>query len=202
MASQTLFTIGHSTLSFDAFVELLKQHQVTAIADVRSHPFSARFAQYNRDTLAEGLAAVGIAYVFLGDELGARRSEPAAYVQGRVDYQKIKALPKFQMGLERLQHGARNHRVALMCAEREPLDCHRTILICHELRREFEIRHILSDGSVEDHRRTEERLLREMDIAPTLFDEGNTDAALLERAYRKRAEQIAYRTKEVEGVQA
>ena len=194
-----LFTVGHSTHTIEEFVGLLKEHGVTAVADVRSHPYSRRLEQFNRDTLAPQLEAAGIRYAFLGEELGARRTEADCYEGDQADYRRIAALPSFRAGLDRLRQGATQHRLALMCAEKEPLDCHRTILICRELRNEFQIVHILADGTAEENSQTEKRLVRQMDIVRTLFEPNLSDEELIQQAYDKRAEQIAYRTSE-EGV--
>jgi uncharacterized protein (DUF488 family) len=194
--AHTLFTIGHSSHTLDEFVALLKRHAITAVADVRSQPYSRRLEQFNRESLVAGLQAAGVRYVFLGEELGARRSEPECYEGDRADYRRIAALPKFAAGLDRLRQGATQFRIAVMCAEKEPLDCHRTILICRAVRGEFEILHILGDGTVEDHGQTEKRLVREMDVSRTLFEPQATDEELIQQAYDQRAEQIAYRTSE------
>ncbi len=82
--------------------------------------------------------------------------------------------------------------------QKEPLDCHRTILICRALRREFQIAHVLEDGTTEDHAVTERRLVREMDIARTLFEPDLTEEQLIDQAYDKRGRQIAYRLSEEE----
>ena len=194
-----LYTIGHTTHTFDAFLSLLRHHGVTAVADVRSQPYSRRLEQFNREPLAAALGASGIRYVFLGEELGARRAEVECYEGEQADYERIAALPKFRQGLDRVRQGALEFRIALMCAEKEPLDCHRTILICRQLRDEFRIFHIRADGSVEEHAETERRLVREMHVSLPLFDAADDDEQLIQQAYDKRAEQIAYRASE-EGV--
>ena len=193
LCQKTLLTIGHTTHSFDEFVALLQQHGVTAVADVRSRPYSRRLEQFNREPLAAGLGGAGIWYVFLGGELGARRDEPQCYDGERADYRRIAQLPKFRAGLDRVREGSERFRIALVCAEKEPLDCHRTILVCRHLREEFHIQHILADGTIEEHAQTEKRLVREMDVCRTLFEPDLTDEELIQRAYDLRGEQIAYR---------
>ena len=189
-----LFTIGHSTHALEEFIRLLKQSGVTAVADVRSHPYSRRMPQFSRERLAASLEGAGIGYMFLGKELGARRDEAECYEDGRASYERIARLPRFQAGLDRLRQGSRESRIALLCAEREPLDCHRTILIGRHLRDEFQIRHILADGGAEEHEQTEQRLLRQTGVTRTLFDPDLTNEDLIQRAYAKRGRQIAYRT--------
>src|ERR1039458_1876101 len=108
-----LFTIGHSTHSWEKFLELLRQHHIEAVADVRSSPYSQYNPQFNRDSLQHALRDQDIAYVFLGEELGARRSEPECYVNGRVDYSLIAQTPSFIRGLDRLPPGGAQIGVAL-----------------------------------------------------------------------------------------
>ncbi len=198
---RAIFTIGHSTHELGAFVRLLKQHGVTTVADVRSQPYS-RLEHFCRAALESNLKSEGIQYVFLGRELGARRDEPHCYIDDRADYARIASLPAFLVGMERLERGVRTHVVALMCAEKDPLDCHRTILIGRHLsRRGWKIEHILADGSLETQARAERRLVRKMGIERTLFEPDLSEEEMIQQAYDKRAEQIAYRTTRAEAVE-
>jgi uncharacterized protein (DUF488 family) len=186
-----LLTIGHSSLPIDTFLSLLTGHAVTAVADVRSTPYSRRHPQFNRETLARTLAEHGIAYVFLGAELGARSADPACYVDGQARYDRIAATPLFREGLARLERGMHSHRVALMCAEADPIACHRTILVCRTLRGTgIEIAHILADGRLETQVDAEARL-----VARTRADQAGLfeSSDPVERAYDLQAERIAYR---------
>ena len=193
---RVVYTIGHSTHQIETFVRLLKRHGVTAVADVRSQPYS-RFAHFNQDALKATLKAQGVEYVFLGRELGARREEAECYIDGQAVYERIAELPIFRDGLRRIATGAGDRTIALMCAEKEPLDCHRTILICRHLQRMgLRVRHILADGSVEEHEQTEKRLMRRVGAQATLFEQDASQAQLIERAYKARGEEIAYRLKE------
>lgn len=191
--ARVVYTIGHSNHSIEAFVELLQHHGITAVADVRSHPSSPRFPHFNREALSARLRAAEIAYVFLGEELGARPEDPDCYRDGRVDFERLEARPAFRRGIDRVLHGAASYRLALMCAEKEPLDCHRTILVARWLKAlGVEIRHILYDGSVEDHRQTEKRLIDRMGFKRDLFTAATGDLDILDQAYALRARQIAY----------
>ena len=124
-----LLTIGHSNLPADQFLALLKAHGVTAIADVRSVPFSRRFPWFSSRTLAERLQSKGIAYVMMGDTLGGRPVNPALYCDGIADYEAMAGTADFHAGLDRVIAEMTHHRLCLMCAEREPLDCHRCLLV-------------------------------------------------------------------------
>ena len=186
-----LFTIGYSTHSFERFVELLRKHGITALCDVRSSPYSRYNPQFNRETLKEDALRHGIAYIYLGEELGPRSPDPACYENGKVQYDRLARTEIFQRGLARLRKGMATYRIALMCAEKDPLTCHRMILICRQLRGDdVVIRHILEDGSLEDHSAAERRLMQLLNIDP--LDLFLTEEEQILRAYDIQSEKIAY----------
>ena len=189
----TIFTIGHSNHSLEDFLVLLNQHNIATLADVRSSPYG-RLEHFNREIIAAALKAAGIEYIFMGRELGARREEPECYENGVAVYEKIAGLPVFQEGLSQLRQLALKSPLAIMCAEKEPLDCHRTILICRHLRDSgLQIKHILADGGLEDHARTEKRLVKKMGIERTLFEPDLSEEEMIRRAYDERGQEIAFR---------
>ena len=155
-----VLTIGHSNHSLETFVALLQGHGVTALADVRSAPYSRFNPQFNRKALEGSLRGIGVEYVFLGRALGGRPDDRSCYEHGRVRYDRLARTPLYLDGIEQLIEGAGRERIALMCAEREPLDCHRTILVGRSLvERGTIVTHILADGSLEPHDETMDRLL-------------------------------------------
>ena len=155
-----VLTIGHSTHSLKEFVALLRRYGVTAVADVRSAPYSRFNPQFNKEILKRTLQMHGIKYVFLGRELGARSEDQSCYENGRVRYGRLAQTDLFLSGIERIVHGANEYRIALMCAEKEPLECHRTLLVARALaERGTVVEHILADGSLESHEAAMERLL-------------------------------------------
>ena len=159
-ALPVVYTIGHSNHPIERFLELLRGADITAVADVRSVPHSRRWPQFGRDRLASSLAAAGIAYVYLGAELGGRPADPALLRGGKPDYSRMAAMPAFRAGLDRVMDGARRYRIALMCAEREPLDCHRTILVSRHLAtRGADIVHLLAGGGRTAHADIEAQLI-------------------------------------------
>lgn len=184
-----LFTIGHSTHDFPTFLRLLKQHEIGVVADVRSRP-SSRFPWFSRDALEKGLKANGVRYVFLGTELGARREERECYIGPRADYRLIAQTAAYQRGIERLRNGVSRYRIALMCSEREPLDCHRTILVCRHAKEFANIFHIRADGRLESHEEAEARLLSRYFSGDHDFFRG--EAEMLDEAYLRRGEEINY----------
>jgi uncharacterized protein (DUF488 family) len=185
-----IHTIGHSNHPIEDFIALLRQHGVNAIADVRSHPSSHRFPQFDKKTLQASLEGAGIRYVFLGDGLGARPRDPTCYTKGRADFDKIRASNTFAEALARLRAGGQEYRICLMCAERDPTDCHRTWLVAQTLHDGGgTIGHILADGTIESH----DALLRR--VAGADFCTGSLfgdDAEVLMAAARREAERVAY----------
>jgi hypothetical protein len=140
-------------------------------------------------------------YAFLGDELGARPEGQDCYRNGRTDFHGLENSPKFQQGLRRLTEMAQFQRVALMCAERDPLECHRMILVSHALSRKgVPVKHILADGRLESNEDAERRLVQRLDIQGNLFEPVLTPAELIERAYEVQGRKIAYGPQPVEDV--
>jgi uncharacterized protein (DUF488 family) len=193
----SLYTIGHSNHEIAVFLGLLRQHGVTAVGDVRSQPYSRWVPYYSRDALEPLLAAAGIAYVFLGKELGARSDNPACYREGKVQYDRLAREPIFAEGIGRVLQGIERYRIALLCAEKDPLDCHRALLVARRL---FEsgvaVNHIHADGALEGHQAMESRLL-----AACKLPEGDlftSRAEFVADAYRIQGERAAFRDKEME----
>lgn len=155
-----VYTIGHSNHPFEVFLDLMRLHSIEVVADVRSTPFSRFNPQFSRGEIEPGLKAHAIRYVYLGRELGARPDDPSCYEGGRAVYARIARTSLFQAGVERVIRGANEFRLALMCAEKDPLECHRTLLVTRALvDRGLRVTHILADGSLEPHEAAMERLL-------------------------------------------
>ena len=185
-----IFTIGHSNYGIEDFLALVKNADITAIADVRSQPFSRWVPHFNQEALQASLKREGVAYVWLGRELGARRDETCCYVNGKVSYDRVMETKLFKAGLDRLKTGARAYRIAMMCAEKEPMDCHRTILVARALEQDgLPVKHVLPDGTVEDHADTLNRLLDSLGMPRS--DLFLSHDELVDQAYGKRENQIA-----------
>ena len=194
-AAKAVFTIGHSNHPLEGFVALLLQHGVTALADVRSVPHSRRHPHFSRAALAAALGTRGIDYVFLGRELGGRTRDPALYEHGRVSYERILRTERFRAGIDRVLRGAARHSIVLMCAEREPLDCHRTLLVARALDlRGLETLHIHADGRLERHADAMDRLVEKFDLHADgdLFRGPRSRAELVAEAVTRQACEVAY----------
>jgi hypothetical protein len=200
MTGFDFYSIGHSNIPAERFVALLRAADVKAVADVRSTPLSRFCPWFSATNLKPLLERSGIDYLSYGAALGGRPQGPDLYRDGIADYEAMARQPEFQVGLERLVADAARYRahdsaagcICLMCAEREPLDCHRCLLVARALAtRGLSVGHILYDGKVEPHVTTEHRLLELEGDAGDLFATGQNER--IAAAYRRRARAVAYR---------
>jgi uncharacterized protein (DUF488 family) len=191
-----LFSVGHSNIAAEQFLTLLRDAEVNHIADVRSAPYSRFFPWFSQKRLAASLADAEIGYAAMGDTLGGRPGDDGLYRDGVADYEAMAARPEYAAGLARLLDAAAQSRICILCAEREPLDCHRCLLVARSLaERGLTVGHILHDGSIEPHAETERRLLALTGHGDDrdLFASGQRER--LAAAYRRRAHTVAFRRK-------
>ena len=189
----TLYTIGHSNHTIERLTALLQQHGITAVCDVRSAPYSRHNPHFDREALRQSLEVFGVAYVFLGKELGARSEDAACYLHGKVQYGKLAKTALFQHGLRRVQEGMKRYRIALMCAEKEPLECHRTILVSRCLASlGIPIEHILADGQLESHDHALTRLAKSLGLRTEEQHLFRTHDDLIADAYLLQEQRIGY----------
>jgi uncharacterized protein (DUF488 family) len=148
---RSVFTIGHSNHDEQTFVELLKQHRIDVVADVRSQPYAKYATHFNADQIQPALADSGIDYVFLGQQVGGRPDNPQFYdAEGYVLYDRLAQSPSFLEGIQRLEKGIQKYRVALLCSEEDPVECHRNLLVGRVLiGRGTEVWHIRGDGRLQ-----------------------------------------------------
>ena len=189
-----LFSIGYATKPLSVFLQQLQAHGVTAVADVRSVPYSKRFHDYHREALAESLRAYSIHYVYLGQELGPRSQDPDHYdPEGQVQFERLQGSKPFQAGIARLRRGLdKGLHIALLCAEKDPATCHRSLLVGDYLQSEcgLETAHILHDGSLEPQPALHCRLMEINGIAPDLV---TTQSQCLALAWQAQCRRCAYR---------
>jgi len=148
-----VYTIGHGNRSIENFIGLLKIYNIKYLVDVRSKPYSAYNPQFIRENLEASLEENNIVYVYMGDALGGRPPNQDCYTNGRVDYNKAKEQPFYKLGIERLKTAyVKNIALAIMCAEANPCNCHRSKLISATLvEDDVSIMHIDEKGSLKTH---------------------------------------------------
>jgi len=194
---KSLFTIGHSSLTPAVFLQTLLRFQIQTLVDVRSKPQSFRFPHFNQTDLEQLLSQAGIRYLFLGEELGGRPDDRDAYREdGLVNYRARRKSFAFQSGIERLLRETEHTTLALMCAEEDPLLCHRFLMICPELvAAGLQPLHIRKGGSIETQQEAEDRLLAAHHLSAAASDSlfSADRAAALDDAYAAQAEKCAFR---------
>lgn len=186
-----IYTIGYSSYTRSSLIKTLYKHDVKAVIDVRSSPFSSIYKDFNRSPLKAELNQKNIYYVFLGAECGARVEDRSCHTNGKVDFQKVNKLPSFKKGITRILSGSEIFNVTLFCAEKDPITCHRMILVCRELAKyDVEIKHILPNCDIESHDEAEARLLAKLGLNQMHFFKSKEE--VLEEGYKIQGEKIAY----------
>src|SRR6266404_3825390 len=197
MVAYQLFTIGHSAMEASALVKLLHQFEISLLIDVRSNPRSLRFPHFDREELTNTLKLSNIQYLFLGEELGGRPEDLKAYrSDGLVDYRTRRNSRAFRAGVDRVIEELGRRDLALMCAEEDPLTCHRFLMICPELvSLGLDPQHVRKGGVIETQQAAEDRLLKTRKLAavagPSLFAVDRQSA--LESAYLEQSRKCAFR---------
>ena len=198
VSSDGLFTLGHSNLEMSDFLGTLLRHEIKVVCDVRSRPGSFRFPQFNREPLEARLTAARIRYEFCGEQLGGRPLDPQFYLaSGLVDYSKRRRAPSFLEAIDQTIGLSQQRKTAILCAEEDPLHCHRFLLICPALvQRGIVPLHLRRGAALETQRDAEDRLLQLHGFADvtsnSLFSQGR--AAALEDALRLQSEQYGFRS--------
>jgi len=192
-------TIGHSNHSLETFLDILAHHHISCIIDLRSSPYSKHNHQFNRETLKTDLEINEIEYVYMGDRLGARyENKDLNFDDGKVDFDKVKELPSFIEGIEivisKLKNGL---NISLMCAEKDPFNCHRFVLVSRALsKKNVVIEHILADKRTVSQSELEEKLLDKYSNKSqqlSLFEPKRSREELIDTAYKKRNKDIGHK---------
>jgi uncharacterized protein (DUF488 family) len=193
-----IYTVGHSNHEVSYFLELIKHFGITCIIDVRSIAASSHNPQYNKDTFSTTLKKQGITYMHFAEEFGARHQDTALLdEEGKVSFELVRKSYNFRMGVERLWKGLeKGFKIALMCSESEPFDCHRFSMISIALEKDgFSVLHILKDKTLKTNKELEKQLLKKYDKVipkPDMFQPNITIEQQLEVAYMLRNKDIAY----------
>ena len=200
-----VYTIGCSTNTSEEFLNLLCEHKINCLVDVRSTPFSKYTSQFNKENLQLLLRKSKIEYIWMGKEFGARRDDRSLYNQGGyLDFEKVRKSKEFLSGIERIRNGLKKeYKIALMCTEKDPIDCHRTILVAKGLEDNgIKVRHIMKNGDLCDQYDIETRLLdmyfkdRNQINFDMLLGNSLTEEEMIKEAYIKRNKDIGYELNE------
>lgn len=193
-----LYTIGHSTLPEGRFIELLKHFRIAYLLDVRSTPFSRYVPQYNKDRIENTLYGSGIQYAHMGKFFGARQENKAFYnAEGYLDFERFRESAQFKAGLNNVKKGLTKYNIALMCTEKNPIDCHRAIMVTRGFALDgIQAKHILHDLTSITQEEINHQLLNRYfpnrDQISMFREEEKTQEDLLVLAYRKRNKEIGY----------
>ena len=198
----TVYTIGYSGFSIYDFVATLKKYNISLVVDVRSFPFSSYFPEYNTDSLEIFLKMHGIYYRNYASEFGARQSDQKYYCkEGYLDFEVFSKSEPFLQGIKKLCNSMeQNYTFALMCAEKDPICCHRTILVARAFfERGYNVVHLLTNGSTITQEEINARLIEKYypnRNQMTFFETVQDDDTLLKSAYKKQNAEIGYRLEE------
>lgn len=199
----TIYTIGHSTQSQESFINLLKKYNITCVVDVRSTPYSQYAVQFNENEIKAALESAGIVYIYMGKEFGARREDAELYdSDNKLNFKKTAQCYEFLSGIERIRKGAqKGYNIAFMCTEKDPIDCHRCILLGREFNAldDFTVENILISGDLVSQDDIAIKLLEmyfpdrnQINILEYMYNKIKTEDEYISEAYEKRAKEIAY----------
>lgn len=185
-----IYTIGYGGRTIKDFFELLSKYTIEYLIDIRSQPHSRFQPQFSKDSLERSAKEKGISYIFMGDTLGGRPNNNTCYVDGRVDYSKVREKTFYRQGIRRIHTASEKHFViVLMCAEVKPQECHRSKLVGNTLREDYlEVAHIDEAGALKTQEEVN-RLLTE--DQPTLFDQQQDSPELDKRISLSRKKYIS-----------
>lgn len=197
--SRVLYTIGHSQHDVEYFIDMLRKYSINYVLDVRSTPYSQFAENYNRENIKAALKKARIEYFFMGNYFGARPEDRTLYSKdGYLDFEKARKSAKFQNGVDNVIKGIRaGNNISLMCTEKDPLECHRAIMVARTFfDKGVDVQHILADSSLQSHDVLNQRLINMYfpdRYQMSLFaSENKSDEEYLDEAYRRHNKKIGY----------
>lgn len=144
-----IYTIGHSNITQESFIEILKIFKIQLVVDVRSTPYSKYVPYFNRENIDKALKESNIRYIFLGSYIGGKPKDEKYYRDGKVDYDLIAKTEHYKEGINKIIALNKDCNIVLMCSEEDPNNCHRHNLITQSLVKEgFEVIHIRKNGKI------------------------------------------------------
>lgn len=193
-----MYTIGYSSFKIEEFIDVLKKYKITCLIDVRSNPYSKFYVDFNKENLQNILRRKGIIYRNYKFEFGAQQEDLQYHTDGYLDFAKYTKSKSFIEGVEKIEAGIKmGYTFVLMCAEKDPSTCHRSIMVAREFYNSgYVIKNILSDSSYELQDDIEQRLVDE--FFPdrnqiSFFPENLSWEEMVHRSYKCRNSEIGYR---------
>ena len=198
MNQPVIYSIGHSNHTKERFVALLQQHRLRHLTDVRGHPYSRHVPQFNAPNIRQELRQAGLTYRLRGQELGGRPEPGQPELYGpdrRANYNRMAQTAQFKAGITELIESADPADTVIMCTEADPLKCHRTLLVAHQLQQfDISVAHILADGSVISHADLMVKLINQFhETASRHRPDQPPDQQLVQAAVDLQAARVAYR---------
>lgn len=201
-----IFTIGHSNYPYEKFISMIKKYDINCVVDIRETPYSKYNVQYNREAFKESLKKDNIAYIYMGNEFGAKRQTKESYnEEGYADFTKVIKEDIFLKGVERLKKGIQmGYKIVLLAAMQDPIRCHRSIMLGRYLNQNgFDIKYILHESNLGNQNDIEESLLNKYFIdrnqlsIDTLLGTSKTRDDMIEEGYMLANKEIGYRTEDI-----
>lgn len=160
-----IYTIGHSNITQESFIEILKSFKIQLVVDVRSSPYSKYVPYFNPENINKSLKENNIRYLFLGNYLGGKPKDEKYYKDDKVDYDLIAKTEHYKEGIVKIMTLNREDNLVLMCSEEDPKSCHRHNLITQSLlKKGFEVIHIRKNGKINNITKPNKK-----DVQKTLF---------------------------------
>ena len=195
-----IYTIGYTGFAVNEFIELLKQKNINVVIDVRSTPYSERYAEYNKESLEKVLKENRIYYRNYVSEFGARQDSPEFYSsEGYLDFELFSKSQQFSNGVNKICNSIeQGYGIVILCAEKKPIQCHRTILVARAFSQlGYDVIHLMPSAQTMSQKQVESELLNKYFPSRgqiSLFSECNmTDEECLREAYRMQNKKIGYR---------
>lgn len=193
-----LFTIGYTAFQIKDFINTLKQNKIKALVDVRSLPYSEHYPDYNKENLEHMLTENKIQYRNFASEFGARQTDKSYFSsEGYLDFECFAKSSQFKDGYKLVINALeRGHNIVLMCSEKDPATCHRSIMITRVFHENgIKVTHLLATGGCESQTDIEQQLLNKYfpnrEQLSLFGNLGQED--LVGIAYQKRNAEIGYR---------
>jgi uncharacterized protein (DUF488 family) len=200
-----LFTVGYTSFTLPQMLEVISDYGIDVVVDVRSNPFSAHYPDYNKNIFESVLRKHKISYHNYAEEFGAQQTDIKYYSKdGYLDFELFAKSEPFLKGFARIDESVKSgDSVMLMCAEKDPAQCHRAVMISKVFANNgYDVKHLLQDGTIKSQSDIETQLLDKYfpnRMQQSIFEDDVSEKELIARAYQRRNSEIGYRIEDAKG---